>query len=134
MTLESTQPLTEMSTRSLPGDKGRPGHKADSLTVICELIRTCGSLDVSQSYGHPRPVTEITLPFICFTKQRTAQLLISEQSRFSYVIRAILRLTIILYIFRLLVVFIYAFTFLFVIKIIITCIMLLTLMGLLLYN
>jgi hypothetical protein len=32
----STQPLTEMSTRNLPGGKGRPAHKADNLTAICE--------------------------------------------------------------------------------------------------
>jgi hypothetical protein len=36
MALRSTQPLTEMSTRNLPGYKGRPERKADNLTVICE--------------------------------------------------------------------------------------------------
>jgi hypothetical protein len=36
MALGSTQPLTEISTRNLPGGKGRPVHKADNLTVICE--------------------------------------------------------------------------------------------------
>jgi hypothetical protein len=36
MALESTQPLTEMSIRNLPGSKGRPGRKANSLTDICE--------------------------------------------------------------------------------------------------
>jgi hypothetical protein len=36
MALGSTQPLTEMSTRNLPGGKGRPKRKADSLTAICE--------------------------------------------------------------------------------------------------
>jgi hypothetical protein len=34
----STQPLTEMSTRNLPGDKERPERKADKLTAICEPI------------------------------------------------------------------------------------------------
>jgi hypothetical protein len=41
MALESTQPLSEMSTRNLPGGeggKGRPVRKADSLTAICEPI------------------------------------------------------------------------------------------------
>jgi hypothetical protein len=38
MALGSTQPLTEMSTRNLPGGKGRPARKADILTAICELI------------------------------------------------------------------------------------------------
>jgi hypothetical protein len=35
MALGSTQPLTEMSTRNLPGCKWRPARKAD-LTAICE--------------------------------------------------------------------------------------------------
>jgi hypothetical protein len=38
MALGSTQPLTEMSTRNLPGGKERPVHKADNLTVIYEPI------------------------------------------------------------------------------------------------
>jgi hypothetical protein len=38
MALGSTQRLIEMSTRSLPGGKGRPGRKADNLTAICEQI------------------------------------------------------------------------------------------------
>jgi hypothetical protein len=36
MALRSTQPLTEMSTRDLPGGKGWPARKADNLTTICE--------------------------------------------------------------------------------------------------
>jgi hypothetical protein len=32
------QPLTEMSTRNLPGRKGRPARKAENLTAICEPI------------------------------------------------------------------------------------------------
>jgi hypothetical protein len=36
MALGSTQPLTEMSTRDLPGGKGRPACEADNLTAICE--------------------------------------------------------------------------------------------------
>jgi hypothetical protein len=38
MGLGSTQPLTETSTRNLPGVKGRPERKADNLTAICEPI------------------------------------------------------------------------------------------------
>jgi hypothetical protein len=34
----STQSLTEMSTRNLPGVKERPTHKADSLTATYEPI------------------------------------------------------------------------------------------------
>jgi hypothetical protein len=38
MALGSTQPLTQMSTRILPGDKGGPACKTDNLTAICEPI------------------------------------------------------------------------------------------------
>jgi hypothetical protein len=38
MTLESTQPLTEMGTRNLPGGKGRPARKVDNFTAICGPI------------------------------------------------------------------------------------------------
>jgi hypothetical protein len=38
MALGSTQPLTEMSTRNLPGGKVRPAREADNLTAICEPI------------------------------------------------------------------------------------------------
>jgi hypothetical protein len=38
MALWSTQPLTEMSTRNIPGGEGRPARKADNLTAICEPI------------------------------------------------------------------------------------------------
>jgi hypothetical protein len=36
MALGLSQPLTEMSTRNIPGGKGWPVHKADNLTAICE--------------------------------------------------------------------------------------------------
>jgi hypothetical protein len=36
MALGLTQPLTEMSTRNIPGSKGRPAHRAENLTAICE--------------------------------------------------------------------------------------------------
>jgi hypothetical protein len=38
MALGSTLPLRVMSTRNLPGGKGRPARKADNLTAICEPI------------------------------------------------------------------------------------------------
>jgi hypothetical protein len=38
MALGLTEPLTEMSTRNLPGAKGRPVRKADNLTAICKPI------------------------------------------------------------------------------------------------
>jgi hypothetical protein len=38
MVLGSTQPLTEMRIRNLPGGKGQPVLMADNLTAICEPI------------------------------------------------------------------------------------------------
>jgi hypothetical protein len=71
MALGSTQPLREMSTRNLPGDKGRRAHKADNLTSICEptVLRKCGSLDVSQPYEIPRPLTGIPFPFSFYANE-----------------------------------------------------------------
>jgi hypothetical protein len=36
MALTSTQPITEISTRNLPGGKKRPARKAESFIGICE--------------------------------------------------------------------------------------------------
>jgi hypothetical protein len=33
-----TQPLAQMSTRNLPGGKGRLARKADNLIAICEPV------------------------------------------------------------------------------------------------
>jgi hypothetical protein len=38
MALVSTRPVTEMSTRNLPGCKGRPTREADNLTAIYDPI------------------------------------------------------------------------------------------------
>jgi hypothetical protein len=63
MDLESTQPLTEISTRNIPVSERRPALKADNLTAICEVIVQIkyGSLDVLQPSRPPRPVTGVAL-------------------------------------------------------------------------
>jgi hypothetical protein len=38
MALGSIQPVTEMSTRDLPGGEGRPTRKVDNFTAICEPV------------------------------------------------------------------------------------------------
>jgi hypothetical protein len=44
-----TQPLTEMSTRNVPGCRKRPAHRADNLDAIYEPnVWKCGSLNLSQ--------------------------------------------------------------------------------------
>jgi hypothetical protein len=37
MAVGSIQPLTEMSTKNLPGGKGRPERDADKFTAICDF-------------------------------------------------------------------------------------------------
>jgi hypothetical protein len=38
MALGSTQPITEMSAKNIPGGKGQPARDAENLTAICAPI------------------------------------------------------------------------------------------------
>jgi hypothetical protein len=66
MALGSTQPLAEMSTRSIPREWRVAGRRV-RVTVtppsMSQLSRTCGNLDGSQIYVPPRPHTRLALPF-----------------------------------------------------------------------
>jgi hypothetical protein len=67
MALRSTQLLTKMSIRYLPGGKKRPARRAGNLVAICEPNDwKCGSLNLSQSLRASTVCIGITLPYWCW--------------------------------------------------------------------
>jgi hypothetical protein len=74
----STQPLREMSSRNLPGGKGRPERKADNLAAICANYLA----NVGASTSH-NPVTGIALPFYDNRSSSAAWKLTPDRSRAS---------------------------------------------------
>jgi hypothetical protein len=63
MALASTQPLTEMSTRNLPGTEGLPTRKADNFNAICEpIVENVGASTSHYPMGLHGLLTGITLP------------------------------------------------------------------------
>jgi hypothetical protein len=60
LALGSIQPLTQMSTRNIPGGKGRPEHKADNLTAICEPIFS--------KMWKPRPLKILWASTACYSE------------------------------------------------------------------
>jgi hypothetical protein len=65
MALGLTQPLIEMSTRNLPGGKGSPRISLiTSLPSVSWLSRKYASLDISQPYESPWPVSRDSITFL----------------------------------------------------------------------
>jgi len=68
MALGSTQPLTEMSTRSISWGYRRSVRKADNLPPSCAVVTNLGTLTSWNPLGHSGPVTGLLyLYLIIFT-------------------------------------------------------------------
>jgi hypothetical protein len=74
MALGSTQPLTGMCTRNLPGGKRRPVRKADNLTAICE--------PTVYKMWKPRLLTTLWAFTVCYRDSFTFLRLLSQHCTF----------------------------------------------------
>ena len=59
MALGSTQPLTEMSTRSISWGQRRPVHKADNLPPSCAIVMKSGNLNFLEPSGPLRACNSV---------------------------------------------------------------------------
>jgi len=64
MALGSTQPLTEMCTRSISWGLRRPVRKADNLPPSCAVVMKFGNLNFLEPSGHLGPVMGMIYLFI----------------------------------------------------------------------
>ena len=64
MALGSTQPLTEMSTRSISLGERRPVPKTDILPLSCTVVTQSGNLNFLEPSGHLRDCNGTVLPLI----------------------------------------------------------------------
>jgi hypothetical protein len=67
MALGSIQPLTELSTRNLPGGKNRPARRADNLAAICVPTENVGASTSRDPKGfHGLYRDNFTVPYLMF--------------------------------------------------------------------
>ena len=64
MALGSTQPLTEMNTRSISWGLRRPVRKADNLPPSCAVVMKSGNLNFLEPYGSLQACNGIALPLL----------------------------------------------------------------------
>ena len=63
MDLESTQPLTEMSTRNISWWERRPVREADNLPPSCAVVTKSGNLNFVEPSGFVQACNGTALPF-----------------------------------------------------------------------
>ena len=71
MALGSTQPLTEMSSRSISWGKKRPMLKADDLPPSCAVVTKSGNLNFLEPSGPVQACNGTALLFYMSNMKRT---------------------------------------------------------------